>query len=302
MTDQDLPLEEIRRQIDEIDDFIHGQLMRRGEIARLVASAKRKQLGLGPNDAVFGIRPDREADILRRLEQAHDSPLPFPAIAQMWMELINAMTSLQGPLRVAVGGGDDPFHLWDLARRQYGSNTEIIRCETATDVIVRADSGALGTIGVLPMPYGEQEEKPWWPHLLSSWDKGLRVIGKLPFWRATWEDKNHAPVQALMVTRHNNQPTGFDESMMVIRTEGVISRSGLVDRLARKGMSARWLDSREVGRDYDHLIIVDGFIPLDDPKLYELVEEDGLSAPFVSIHVLGSYAKPLYEASVHPSY
>ena len=63
-------LEELRREIDEIDDAIHDLLMRRAQVVEQVGIAKR------PDNQI--VRPGREAVILRRLAARHTGSFPLP--------------------------------------------------------------------------------------------------------------------------------------------------------------------------------------------------------------------------------
>ena len=53
-------LDDLRREIDEIDEGIHDLLMRRTGVARRIGGIK----GAGPS-----LRPAREAEVLRRLSR-----------------------------------------------------------------------------------------------------------------------------------------------------------------------------------------------------------------------------------------
>src|SRR3546814_15977852 len=89
MSDNTPSLDDLRREIDEIDDAIHDLLMRRTELARQIGRAK----GQG---AVF-MRPGREARVLRRLVARHTGPFPKPVVTRIWREILPGFPRLQGP-------------------------------------------------------------------------------------------------------------------------------------------------------------------------------------------------------------
>src|SRR5205814_7330018 len=64
MASADNPLDDLRCQIDGIDDALHDLLIRRAEIAERIGKLKSESAGGAP--AVF-LRPGREAIVLRRL-------------------------------------------------------------------------------------------------------------------------------------------------------------------------------------------------------------------------------------------
>ena len=75
-------LEELRREIDEIDDAIHDLLMRRAQVVEQIGIAKR------PDNQIF--RPGREAIILRRLAARHTGAFPIAVVVRIWREMIAA--------------------------------------------------------------------------------------------------------------------------------------------------------------------------------------------------------------------
>ena len=67
-------LDQIRVNIDTIDDQLHQLLMQRAELVTKVAETKRLPDGTLPKGAY---RPAREARIIRRLHTKNKAPLPF---------------------------------------------------------------------------------------------------------------------------------------------------------------------------------------------------------------------------------
>src|SRR5437879_4340389 len=74
-------LDDLRAEIDAIDDSLHDLLMRRaglaGDIARLKATAPA-----GASGPLF--RPGREAAIVRRILARHKGPFPPAALVRIW--------------------------------------------------------------------------------------------------------------------------------------------------------------------------------------------------------------------------
>ncbi len=62
-------LDDLRAEIDTIDESLHDLIMRRAEVVARVKDAKR-----GAGGGVF--RPGREAEVLRRLVGRHNMVLP----------------------------------------------------------------------------------------------------------------------------------------------------------------------------------------------------------------------------------
>ena len=182
MNDDRASLERLRRRIDEIDDQLHDLLMQRTLIVREVAAAKA--LAAGADDQAphgsqaLAMRPDREAEVTRRLVGRHKGELPVLVIVRLWRELMTAKTRLQAPLKVLVFSGEDAFGYWDLARFYFGSPTPLEAYASASQ-IVAAVSGQTNSIGILPAPNGGAND--WWTQLLPDSQNQVEIVASLPF-------------------------------------------------------------------------------------------------------------------------
>src|SRR3546814_7390778 len=83
MSDNTPSLDDLRRQIDYIDDAIHDLLMRRPDLGR--------QIGRATGQGGVFIRPGREARVLRRLVARHTGPFPKPGSEEQTSELPSPM-------------------------------------------------------------------------------------------------------------------------------------------------------------------------------------------------------------------
>ncbi|MDX1581711.1 MAG: chorismate mutase, partial [Alphaproteobacteria bacterium] len=170
-------LDQLREEIDSVDDQMHDLLMKRADLHDEVAALKS---GAAPEKS--RMRPGREAQILRRLYARHSGSLPFRAISQIWRQLLSASLAQQGRISVCIWGGEDVLPVWDMAREQYGLATNFTRSETARDALARVDSGA-SDLAVLAW----RDEEAWWstlPALKEDQPAGLQIIARLPFYSA----------------------------------------------------------------------------------------------------------------------
>ncbi|MGH6926813.1 MAG: chorismate mutase, partial [Dongiaceae bacterium] len=158
----DPAIDDLRRQIDEIDTTLHDLLIRRSAVVAEIGALKGNG-GEGQRNGFF--RPGREALIIRRLIERHQGSLPRATIVRMWRELLSATLRQQGPFAVAVFAPEENSGYWDLARDHFGSLTPATAHEKIGQVM-RAVIDGPATIGVLPLPQEGQRE-PWWPMLLS---------------------------------------------------------------------------------------------------------------------------------------
>src|SRR5258708_14013793 len=89
------PLDDLRRQIDELDDQLHDLLMRRTEIVEAIGKEKK-------DGRVSAFRPGREAVILRRLVARHGGRFPAAGPLPTWREMLAAPRGVQIPSAAAV--------------------------------------------------------------------------------------------------------------------------------------------------------------------------------------------------------
>jgi len=280
MTADNLSLDDLRREIDEIDMAMHDLLMRRVSLADRIGHIKGKG---GPF-----IRPGREARILRRLVARHKGPLPKTVLISIWREIISAMTALEGPYAVAVfAGRSEPDGLPALARLQYGAERPISAHETVLGVL-RAVGDGNATVGVLPLPQGEEAD-PWWRNLVRDGPDVPKIIARLPFAAV-----NHRfeELEALAVSLAAPEASDRDRSYLVTENVGQLSRSAF--REALRGADFEVVDMQNWSAQGTLpwiLVEVEGFVEDDDARLQHLAEAE--SSPIGKVWVIGSYAVPL---------
>jgi chorismate mutase / prephenate dehydratase len=257
-------LEAIRRQIDQIDNDLHTLLVKRARLVGRVAAAKARD-GDGPV-----LRPEREAQVLRRLLRRSQGSLSTETVARIWRELFPAMVRLQGPLEVIVGGKDDALAHWDLARSQYGSATPTTRVGTpqrALGALARIEKAGGAAIAVLPMP-SSRGEGLWWSKLMTEKPDGIGVIGKLPFVvGANGPAKDN---EAMVVGNVEWRPSGDDQTLIIVAARANVSAARIKNWMKEKRLSAETVAvSASKGRSSErlHLLQVPAYMTAEDPRL-----------------------------------
>lgn len=292
MQSADAAIDDLRRQIDEIDGHLLDMLSRRAQVVSQIGALK----GNASRNGFF--RPGREAAILRRLIRRHRGTLPNATIVRMWRELLSATLRQQGPFAVAVFAPPDRGGYWDLARDHFGSQTPANAHETVTQVL-RAVIDGQATVGVLPLPQ-EGEREPWWPSLVSNHAHQPRVIARLPF-GAPGNTRGGA-AEALVIGRMEQEDTGADRSLFVVESSAEISRSGVRAALTTSGLPPlsvhAWRDPNGHATWF-HLMEVDGCVRSDDPRFAELMAQR--SNEIRHVWPVGGYATPLTPAELSPS-
>lgn len=271
--------DDLRRQVDEIDDAIFDLLVKRARLGETIARAG--------TDGQPSFQPGREEAILRRLVARTAEPLPVSAMVRIWREIFAASMRLQGNFAVAVHVPEDKRDLWDLARDHYGSITPISAMTAATPAL-RAVIDGSATVAVLPWPE-DNDPEPWWPTLMSLDSKTPRVVACLPFLAAS-PGEGHT---ALAVARTIREPTGDDHTLIGVELSGDVSRSRLKEALEAVNLHplAFWGTRVGGGTVPLYLIEVAGYVGSGDPRLDALLERLGEVGQ--RILPIGGFATPL---------
>jgi chorismate mutase-like protein len=281
MPDPHWTLDDLRREIDEIDDEMHDLLMRRTKVVDAIGALKK-------SDGLPAIRPGREAAILRRLMARHDGKFPRALVVRIWREILSGTTRLQVDFAVAVHVPESAPGLWDLARDHYGSCTPMTAFGTASQVLRAVTEGG-ASVGVMPLPQ-DGDAEPWWPHLVSTDMQTPRVIARLPF--ASPGNARAGGLHALAIGRGAPEPTGADRSLLVIHTNREISRTRLFSALKTGGLEPNFLAAVASAPDAAaNLIEFESLISAEDALLQKALVPLGAAVDRVSF--LGSYARPL---------
>ena len=96
-------LAELRDQIDALDSQILEKISQRAHCAMQVAQVKS-----AAGDTVF-YRPEREAQVLRRIMERNGGPLDNEEMARLFREIMSACLALEKPITVAYLGPEGTF-------------------------------------------------------------------------------------------------------------------------------------------------------------------------------------------------
>jgi chorismate mutase/prephenate dehydratase len=140
-----LRLEDVRNRIDQVDQRLLALLSERANLAHAVGEIKRAD---GDDDAQF-YRPEREAQVLRRIQALNMGPLDDASIAWLFREIMSACLALEQPMRVAYLGPAGTFSQM-AALRQFGHAAELVPC-LSIDEVFRMVASANVTYGVAPV-------------------------------------------------------------------------------------------------------------------------------------------------------
>ncbi len=279
-------LDDLRRQIDQIDADLHDKIVQRIALIDQIAQAKQLQ-----GNEASAMRPNREAEVVRKLAGRHQGQLQTATVIRIWRELINGATALQGPLSIAVCAPARSVGYWDMARNHFGSSAPMT-LHTSPSVVLRMVDDEPGAIGLLPFPQSG-EENPWWPALASQANDqaGPRVIWRLPFFASP--TGRFEQLEALAVAKLTPEASGQDATLVMVETDQDVSLARVVDELGKCGLAAHPLAVHEQApTDLRlQLIELDGLVGHEDPAMAAFHEKMGEGLSRVAI--LGAYPKTL---------
>ncbi len=137
MTDS---LADIRRKIDALDARLVKLISARAKIVQQVGKIK---------NGVMVYRPDREAQVLRRVSALNAGPMSGAGLRCIYSEIMSACRALEDLLAVAYLGPQGTYSQ-EAAIRHFGSSIELRSCTTIDDVFKQVETGAIG-YGVVPV-------------------------------------------------------------------------------------------------------------------------------------------------------
>src|ERR1700730_10924033 len=147
----------LRREIDRIDEAMHGLLMERGEIIdRLIAAKQTQETG-------SAFRPAREAEMMRRLVDRHKGILRLAPAEGIWRVIISTFTYVQAPFSVHADLSAGDAAMRDSARFHFGFTVPFVAHMGAASVVA-AVSDSKGDLGLVPA-FGMAGARAWWSGL-----------------------------------------------------------------------------------------------------------------------------------------
>jgi chorismate mutase/prephenate dehydratase len=177
------PLLHIREQIDAIDDQILTLMNDRANYAQQVAAAKlsndkqsanRQEESVSSTPVVF-YRPEREAQILRRMMAQNQGPLHDEQVTCIYREIISSCLSLEEKLKIAFLGPKGTF-TQAAVHKHFGHSVESVPCETINSVFHKVTIGD-ANYGIVPI---ENSTEGVITHTLDSFiDSSLRICGEV---------------------------------------------------------------------------------------------------------------------------
>jgi chorismate mutase/prephenate dehydratase len=132
-------LDRLRASIDKIDDAILEALNERAKLARAIGTLKVGQ----------AYRPERVAQVLRRLKERNPGPMPSETVALIFGEVMSACLALERPITVAYLGPKGTFSE-RAALKHFGLAAEVTPV-ASIDEVFRAVESVSADFGIVPV-------------------------------------------------------------------------------------------------------------------------------------------------------
>jgi chorismate mutase/prephenate dehydratase len=139
-----LDLAAVRAQIDGIDREIQTLIADRAQWAQQVGKAKGKLAA-----AVDYYRPEREAQVLRRVVDRNDGPLADDVLVRLFREIMSACLAQQEPLKVGYLGPEGTFSQ-QAVHKHFGHSAKGLPLASIEEVFDEVAAGH-ADFGVVPV-------------------------------------------------------------------------------------------------------------------------------------------------------
>jgi chorismate mutase/prephenate dehydratase len=163
------PLLDLRTKIDALDVQIMENISQRANFAQQVAKVKK---GLG--DTAY-YRPEREAQVLRRVMESNTGPLDNEDMARLFRQIMSSCLALEQPIKVAFLGPEGTF-TQEAALKHFGDAAISVPMSAIDEVFREVLAGACN-YGVVPV---ENSTEGVISHTLDSFmDSSIKICGEV---------------------------------------------------------------------------------------------------------------------------
>lgn len=164
-------LKQVRDRIDAIDADLLRLISERATCAQDVAKIKDER---NPGGRHY-YRPEREAEILRRIKEQNPGPLDDEEAARLFREIMSACLALENPLSVGYLGPEGTF-TQAAALKHFGHSVQTQPFGAIGDIFREVEAGSCN-FGVVPV---ENSTEGMVSHTLDSFlDSPLKIAGEV---------------------------------------------------------------------------------------------------------------------------
>ena len=240
-------LDDLRRQIDQIDQQLLALIAERAKCARQVGAYKRQ----GNDDNCHFYRPEREANVLRNIVENNPGPLADEEITRLFREIMSACLALEKQLNIAFLGPPGTF-TEEAALKHFGHAVKTTAMNSIGDVFREVESGA-ANYGVAPI---ENSTEGVVTHTLDNFIRSpLKIVGEveLPVHHCLLSQALQIDEVKLIYSHQQSLAqcrNWLDAHMPGVNTEAVTSNAAAAQRAAQQATHAAAIASRSAAQKY----------------------------------------------------
>ena len=250
-------LDDIRREMDAIDDGLMNLLERRFAASEHVRTIKAKNGTLAGSP----FRPAREAAILRRLLGRPESLVPPDLLVRLWRVILTGSTQSQAPVTIHISKRLNSSMGLRLRIRDYFGAIPVEEYRDEAQALMQVNTSP-GDICIV------ETDSPWADAFAEGRAGLARVVACLPF-------LHDDVIPKLLVFGHStSEPTGEDETLIV--SDGRLPRDFLPAPLWQMKLGTR------------RVSCLPGFLSDHESPLVSLVRTN----PLLGLKVAGRFASP----------
>lgn len=136
MSQTEEQLKAIRERIDALDEQLQSLINERASLAQEVAEVK-----LAAGEAAVFYRPEREAQVLRRVKERNQGPLPAEEVARLFREVMSACLALERQTAVAFLGPEGTFS-HEAVLKHFGHSVKPVPLAAFDEVFREVEAGS----------------------------------------------------------------------------------------------------------------------------------------------------------------
>ncbi len=137
-------LQDLRRQIDALDEQILALVNQRAQLVLEIAKIKQES---GEDGNYY--RPEREAEVLRRVLELNAGPLADEEMARLFREIMSACLALEAPMTIGYLGPEGTF-TQAAALKHFGHAVKTVPFGAIDEVFREVEAGNVN-FGVVPV-------------------------------------------------------------------------------------------------------------------------------------------------------
>lgn len=173
-------LQDLRKNIDQLDRQLIEIVNARAVCAKQVAEVKQREYedalsrGVEPGEVLF-YRPEREAQVLRRVMENNPGPMDDTKMAAIIREVMSSCLALEQPMQVAYLGPEGTY-TQAAALKHFGSSV-IAHPQSSIGQIFNKVESSVVNYGVVPV---ENSTEGMVSHTIDNFvDSPLRICGEV---------------------------------------------------------------------------------------------------------------------------